>query len=67
MKSDKELTDLLIGVDFGKPMKGKPKYHKSTVTGNMYDYMEYTNHGYGGVKHGYMDLPKDEYPYLLIY
>jgi len=67
MKSDRELTDLLISKDFGKPMKGKPKHYESTVTGNIYDYTEYTNHGYDIVKHGYKDLPKDEYPYLLIY
>lgn len=64
---ENDLTDRLIGKDFGTPMKGRPKYYMSTVTSNKYDYKDYINHGYGGIKHGYIDLPKDEYPYLLIY
>ena len=45
----------------------KPIFHVSEITGKKYPYAEYTNHGYGGVKHGFKDLPHDEYPYLLEY
>ena len=42
------------------------KYYKSKVTGNLYEFNKYTNHGYGGTKLDYIDLPKDEYPYTII-
>lgn len=57
-------------------MKTKPKYWKSLITGNEFPYYEYNNHGYGGIYttfiHGigtvsYNDLPKDEYPYTIVY
>lgn len=48
-------------------MKEKPKYWVSLVTGNKYPYKEYANHGWGGIKHGWSDLPKDEYPYTIEY
>lgn len=47
-------------------MKEKPKYWVSLITGNKYLYEDYSNHGYGGVKHGWNDLP-DEYPYTIEY
>jgi hypothetical protein len=65
--SERELTELLIGVDFGKPAKSPPRYYRSDVTGNMYDYKKYNNHGHGGNKYGYEDLPSDGYPYTIIY
>lgn len=65
--SEKDLTDRLIGKDFGRYGKGLPKLYKSLVTGNEYDYHTYTNHGHGGVYRGYNDLPKEEYPYTIIY
>lgn len=48
-------------------MKTKPLYWKSLTTGNEYDYYEYLNHGYGGIHNNRKDLPKDEYPYTIIY
>lgn len=45
----------------------KSKYYVSLKTGNKYLCSEYINHGYGGFKHGYKDLPKDEYPYTFEY
>ncbi len=57
-------------------MKEKPKYWKSLKTGNLYDYEEYSNHGHGGWHSGFVpgegmitknDLPKDEYPYTIVY
>lgn len=68
-----DLTKLLIGKDFGKegvgmsPSYQKPAYYKSTITGKEYDYEIYCNHGHGGMYRGFMDLPKDEYPYDVIY
>ena len=38
-------------------------YLVSDVTGKRYDSEEYANHGYGGMKNSYKDLPHDEYPY----
>lgn len=65
--NNEELTQRLIGEDFGKGPKGRPEYFKSLVTGNTFLYEEYANHGYGGLKHGRKDLPKDEYPYTILY
>jgi len=42
---------------------GKPVFYVSDVTGNKYPYDEYHNHGWGGIKRGFKDLPHDEYPY----
>lgn len=39
-------------------------YYVSEKTGNRYATDEYHNHGYGGLKNGYKDLPLDEYPYI---
>ena len=39
-----------------------PSVWKSLLNGNKYN-----NHGYGGVKDGKMDLPKEEYPFTIIY
>lgn len=39
-------------------------YYISEKTGNRYPTDEYHNHGYGGLKNGYKDLPLDEYPYI---
>lgn len=64
--SEEELTNRLIGKDFGK-VKGKPKFYKSLVTGKEYSYEEYINHGKGGIYRGFLDLPSDEYPYIVIY
>jgi len=36
-------------------------------SGKKYPYNEYNNHGYGGIKQGFKDLPKDDYPYTLEY
>lgn len=41
--------------------------YKSLFTGKEYSWEEYSNHGYGGLKHGKKDLPKDEYPYTYVY
>lgn len=55
------------------PYKTKPKFYKSNVTGNLYSYAEYVNHGFGGHKicrnteRSYMDLPADGYPYSIVY
>lgn len=48
-------------------MKDTPLYWKSLKTGNAFPYYEYSNHGYGGIKDGRKDLPKDEYPYTIVY
>lgn len=48
-------------------MKEKPKYYVSMKTGNKYPCKEYINHGWGGEKNGFKDLPKDEYPYVIEY
>jgi hypothetical protein len=48
-------------------MKEIPEFWVSLKTGNMYSYKEYINHGYSGIKHGFKDLPKDEYPFTLKY
>lgn len=48
-------------------MKQKPKYWKSLLTGNEFVYLDYANHGYGGIKEAKKDLPKDEYPYTIVY
>lgn len=42
---------------------GKPMYYVSEITGNKYPYDDYINHGWGGIKYTYKDLPLDEYPY----
>lgn len=63
--SDKELTELLISKDAGTT-HGSPKFFKSDVTGNLYDYERYRNHGHGAFQR-FIDLPKDEYPYSIIY
>lgn len=44
-----------------------PVKWKSLKTGNEFDYNDYINHGWGGIKNGKMDLPMDEYPYTIIY
>ncbi len=54
-------------MDWTPPNKLKPLFHKSLVTGKEYPYDEYTNHGWGGVKRGFKDLPAAEYPYTIIY
>jgi hypothetical protein len=64
--TDEELTQRLIGKDFGAGPKGRPEYFKSLVTGNTFRCDEYINHGWGGYKRG-LDLPKDEYPYTILY
>jgi hypothetical protein len=57
-------------------MERKPLYHVSLVTGKKYPYDEYTNHGFGKMKCGFVpgegticfnDLPENEYPYTLEY
>lgn len=63
--TDEELTNRLIGKDFGA--RGRPKLYKSLITGKTYDYEMYSNHGQGGNWRGYQDLPKEEYPYTVIY
>lgn len=49
------------------PYKTKPEYWVSLKTGNKYPYLKYCNHGKGGEYRGFMDLPKDEYPYTIQY
>lgn len=66
-ETDEELTQRLIGKDFCTGPKGRPEYFKSLVTGNTFRYEDYANHGWGGIKRGRMDLPKDEYPYTILY
>jgi hypothetical protein len=41
-------------------------YYISEKTGKKYSKEEYINHGWGGIKLGFKDLPHDEYPYLII-
>ncbi len=41
-----------------------PKYYVAK-DGRKFEYDKYLNHGYGGKKHGYEDLPKDGYPYTI--
>lgn len=57
-------------------MKTKPMKWQSLKTGNEFDYHDYNNHGAGGIKCSlianegtkcFNDLPKDEYPYAIIY
>jgi hypothetical protein len=60
-------------------MRSKPSNWKSLKTGNEFPYDEYCNHGNGTIKSGFVDigngrewrsfkdLPKDEYPYTIIY
>lgn len=49
------------------------KYTKTVAThyvgrsGKTYPVSEYINHGYGGVKRGFKDLPLDDYPYTYQY
>lgn len=48
-----------------------PGHYLSEITGKKYDKLEYTNHGRGGEVYcknvGWrMDIPEDEYPYLII-
>lgn len=64
--TDNELTIRLIGRDFGLD-KTKPKCWKSLKTGKEYSYKDYCNHGKGGEYKGWLDLPKDEYPYTIIF
>jgi len=35
--------------------------------GNEYPMKEYINHGWGGIKNGLKDLPKEGYPYTVKY
>jgi hypothetical protein len=65
--SEEELTNRLISKDVEVYGKRVIKFYKSTVTGKEYEYGDYANHGYGGIKNGYKDLPLDEYPYTFIY
>lgn len=48
-------------------MKTKPDLWLSLKSGKTYDYYVYANHGHGGIHMGKLDLPKDEYPYTIIY
>jgi len=41
-------------------------YYVSDVTGNKYPKDEYHNHGWGGIKYNFKDLPHDEYPYSVV-
>lgn len=45
----------------------KSTHWKSLITGNTFCVKKYVNHGYGGLHHGFMDLPKEEYPYTLLF
>ncbi len=45
----------------------KPKFWKSLLTKNLFPFYEYANHGKGRLYSGYKDLPKDGYPYTIIY
>jgi hypothetical protein len=58
-----ELTKLLIGKDFGVEGTEIPIFYVSHVTGKEYSYENYNPKGDGGP----FDLPKDEYPYGIIY
>lgn len=42
------------------------KYYKSKITGNLYEFNKYINHGYHGIKLDYIDLPYNEYPYIIV-
>jgi Asp-tRNA(Asn)/Glu-tRNA(Gln) amidotransferase B subunit len=41
-------------------------YYISEKTGNKYPKDEFINHGWGGIKNGFKDLPLDEYPYTIV-
>ena len=41
--------------------------HWVGCTGNEYPIEDYINHGHGGYKHGFKDLPINEYPYSIKY
>lgn len=41
-------------------------YYVSNKTGKRYPAEDYLNHGWGGVKRGFKDLPHDEYPYSVV-
>lgn len=43
-----------------------PGFYISEKTGKKYCKEEYTNHGWGGNKRGFKDLPHDEYPYIIV-
>ncbi len=45
--------------------KSEPDNWKSLVTGNLFPYSEYSNIGVD--KLGYKALPKNEYPFTLVY
>ena len=66
MNENERLT-LLLKCDTIHNSKLKPKYYKSTITNLLYDYNKYSNHGYGGYKNDKLDLPKNEYPFLILY
>lgn len=44
-----------------------PESWVSLKTGNKFPYSEYTNHGFGGKRQQWNDLPADEYPYTIEY
>ncbi len=43
------------------------KTHYVGKSGTEYSVKDYTNHGWGGYKHGFQDLPYDDYPYSIKY
>lgn len=47
--------------------KSKTATHWVGKTGNEYPKDKYINHGWGGIKKKWMDLPADEYPYSIKY
>ena len=44
----------------------KPAIYKSEITGSEYSFEDYSNIG-GESKFGFRDLPKNEYPFKIIY
>ena len=45
----------------------KPVFWMSLKTGNTYEYEAFCNHGQGGIYRNKMDLPKEEYPFTIVY
>lgn len=65
MITNEELTNRLICKE--EHSVSKPEFYVSKVTGKEYDFTMYTNHGYGQIYRGFLDLPIDEYPFVIKY
>ena len=64
-ESEEELTNKLIGKDFGRPGWNKAQYHVSLISGNKYLTADYS--AVEEPKYGFLPLPREDYPYVLEY